>query len=76
MIYCDKAIEIEPEYGYALSYKAYLLFECDRFDEALKYYNRALEIDPSNIRSLHYKNKTIDKIEKSKKISFLNKLKH
>jgi tetratricopeptide (TPR) repeat protein len=74
LIYCDKAIEIEPEYVYAISYKGYLFFERGDFEEALKYYNKALEIDPSNLRSLHYKNKTLDKIEKSKKTSFLNRL--
>jgi len=76
LIYCDKAIEIEPEYVYALSYKGYLLFECGEFNEALKYYNKALEVDPSNLRSLHYKNKTLDKIEKSKKTSFLNRFRY
>jgi tetratricopeptide (TPR) repeat protein len=73
LIYCDKAIEIEPEYVYALSYKGLLLFECGKLDEALKYYDRALKIDPSNIRALHYKNKILGKIKKSKRPHFFAK---
>ena len=67
--------EIEPEYVYALSYKGYLLFELGRVHEALEYYNKSLEIDPNNARALYYKSKILYKLEKGKKISFLNKFK-
>jgi predicted TPR repeat methyltransferase len=47
-----------------------LLLECGKLDEALKYYERVLEIDPNNMRAAHYKNKILGKIKKSKKQHF------
>jgi tetratricopeptide (TPR) repeat protein len=70
--FCDKAIDVNPGYAYALSYKGKLLLELKKYEESLKYYNRALEIEPDNRTAIYHKNKVLWQIEKKKKGSFFD----
>ena len=40
------AIELEPENSSCWNTKAYALDKQDRYEEALKYYDKAIELDP------------------------------
>jgi tetratricopeptide (TPR) repeat protein len=73
--YCDKAVLLEPNYVYALSYKGKILYNLGRYEGALKYYDEVLRIDPTNHRATYYKNNAIAKISKNKKFSFITRLK-
>jgi len=44
----NKAIEIDPKNGFALSSKGDVLLYLNRNEEALKAFNKAIEIDPKN----------------------------
>ena len=70
MTYCDKAIEINPNFFYTLSYKGKLLYDLGRFSEALVYYDKALKLSPDDRRALHFRNKIANKFEKLKKKPF------
>ena len=45
--YCDKAIEINPNFAWAWINKGNALFELGKYDEAVKCYDKAIEIDPN-----------------------------
>jgi tetratricopeptide (TPR) repeat protein len=42
----DKAIELNPRYGYAWNNKGYSLNNLGRYDDAMKHLDKAVEIDP------------------------------
>jgi len=52
-----------------------LFLELERYDESLKYYNKALEIEPYNQTAIYHRSKVLRQIEKNKKGSFFKKLK-
>jgi tetratricopeptide (TPR) repeat protein len=72
--FCDKAINVNPAYAYALSYKGKLLLELKKYEESLKCYNRALELEPNNQTTIYHKNKVLWQIEKKNRGSFLDKI--
>ncbi|WP_321416962.1 protein kinase [uncultured Methanomethylovorans sp.] len=53
--YCDKALEINPKYGFALSCKGVVLSALGRYEEAIKCYDKALEINPK--KEVYWNNK-------------------
>ena len=54
----DKAIELRPEYAYALNNKGYTLYSLGKHKEALKYIDTSLKIDPSNVYA--WRNKALN----------------
>ncbi len=44
----DKSLDIKPDYGYARFNKALAYELYERFDEALKWYDKALDIENMN----------------------------
>ena len=71
--FCDTALEIDPNYVYALSYKGKLLFSLKKFSESLEYYEKALKIEPDNQTAIFHKYKVEAELENSKKESVLKK---
>ena len=45
-----------------------------KYEDSLKWYNKALEIEPNNQTAIYNKNKVLLKIEKEKRGSFLGKM--
>ena len=41
--YCDKALEIDPDYVYALSYKGRILLYTEHYKDALEYYDKSTQ---------------------------------
>ena len=71
--FCDTALEINPNYVYALSYKGKLLFLQKKFSESLKYYEKALKIEPDNQTAIFHKFKVEAELENEKKESLVKK---
>lgn len=63
MVFYDKSLEINPDYVEALSAKAYALFKLKKFNKALKYYNKALKLDPNDEYSLKGREEVLKKIK-------------
>jgi tetratricopeptide (TPR) repeat protein len=72
--YCECAIEIEPKNIFALCSMVWFLEHSKKYEESLKWYNKAIELDPDNQIAIYHKNKAQDELEKMKKDSFLKKL--
>ncbi len=72
--YCEKALKINPNYVYAISYKGKLLLLLKKYEESLKCYNKAIELDPDNQTALFHRFKVQDELNKMKKESFLKRL--
>jgi len=53
--YYDRALEIDPDYVYALNNKGWSLYNLGKYREAITYYDRALEIDPDDVDALNNK---------------------
>ena len=52
LVYCNKALEFDPGYVYAISYKGKLLYLLGRYEDALACYDGALKLDPLPDRDL------------------------
>ncbi len=68
--YCEKALDINPNYVYAISYKGKLLLSLGRYKESLEYYEKALDLEPNNQTAIYHKNKVLEKLNESKKTYF------
>ena len=55
LLYCDKALEIDPNHVLALGNKGVALGNLGRYEEAISYFDKALEIDPNNADALYNK---------------------
>ena len=71
--FCNAALEINPNYVYALSYKGKLLFSLKKFSESLEYYEKTLKIESDNQTALFYKYKAELELKNSKKESIVKK---
>ena len=73
LIFCDKALKINPRHVYALSYKGKLLLSLKQYEDAIKWYNKALEIEPDNQTAIYHKNQVVEALEKKNKKEFKKK---
>ena len=73
--YCEKALKINPNYVYAISYKGKLLLLLKKYKESLKWYDKAVDLDPENQTAVFHRFKVIAKLDEAKKESFLKRLK-
>jgi len=68
LFYIDKAIKLRPkeitERLQLFSNKADILFELNRFDDALRYYDKILKIDPKNHETIEDKGIALAKLGK------------
>jgi tetratricopeptide (TPR) repeat protein len=60
--YFDKALEINPNYAYALAHKGDALSNLDQYQQAITYFDKALTIDPNNDHALSGKRLALDKV--------------
>jgi tetratricopeptide (TPR) repeat protein len=72
--YCEKALKINPDYVYAISYKGKLLLLLKKYEESLKWYNKAIELDPKNQTAIFHRYKVQGILDDMKKESFLKRL--
>ena len=72
--YCEKALKINPDYVYAISYKGKLLLSLKKYEESLKWYNKAIELDPNNQTAIFHRFKVQGELDNMKKDSFLKRL--
>jgi len=72
--YCEKALKINPNYVYAISYKGKLLLLLKKYEESLKCYNKALELEPTNQTAIFHRFKVQEKLDDMNKESFFKKL--
>ena len=72
--YCEKALKISPNYVYAISYKGKLLLLLKKYEESLKWYNKAIELDPKNQTAIFHRFKVQGELDKMKQDSFLKRL--
>jgi len=73
LIYCDRALKIEPNYVYAISYKAKLFLLLKNYEESLNWYDKALKIEPNNQPAIFHRYKVAAELDKKNKEPFLKK---
>jgi tetratricopeptide (TPR) repeat protein len=62
MKYIDKALQIDPNFIYALNTKGLVLYNLGRYGEAISYYDKALAIDPNLVEALKNKANVLTKL--------------
>ena len=60
----DKALEIDPNYVFALHNKGLALIQLGQYEEAITSLDKALAIEPSNVNVLNDKDFALDKLRK------------
>tara|TARA_B110000467_G_scaffold147405_1_gene152425 strand:- start:1140 stop:1415 length:276 start_codon:yes stop_codon:yes gene_type:complete len=73
LVYCDRALKIEPNYVYAMSYKAKLLLLLKDYEGSLHWYDKVLEIEPNDQRAIFHRYKVVVELDKKNKEPFLKK---
>jgi len=73
-VYCDRALAVNPHYVYAISYKGKILLSLKEYEESIKWYDKAIDLDPDNQTAIYHRNKAEVEIVNMKKESVLKKL--
>jgi len=65
LVHCEKALDVNSNFVYALSYKGKILVSLKRYTEAISCYDKVLEIDPDNRRAAYHREKAKEKVAKN-----------
>ena len=64
LAYCDKAIELDPDYAQIWACRGWLLDSLKRYEEALVSYDRSVKLNPNNAKTWGNRSLSLEELER------------